>query len=1017
MSSSNVLKNNLILQIVIDIGFFHESFVTTNKQDGKEVVMKKIMQLAFLGIVLLLISCNNDAQKNQINPLAIAIIPHGSSSLTVKATYIGTPATDGTGKIFVYLYDSLEATTRYPVPIYTGSTDSAVTPGVEANITIPDIADGDYYVLVFYDYHTGGNDDNQMDRYWLYNGTGYTAIASKLTIKGTKILKNVTFGNTYTLQPSSAFETATGHFVSLRATYNGTAGSGDQRIHVFLYSTNPGTTVSSPAPVYKVTSNDTVAPGDSASIVVSGVLPGNYYALVFYGYASSGTSIGVQDDRYIFYNNKQYPDEATMVTVGSSDVDLGSMSFGDSYVLGASGTFNSDFATVSVPVTYTGTNPTGAYMHVYLYDSLGTGATNPIPLYSGVSTGLIDSSDTTAMIDIPDVHFGTYHMLVFYDVDGSGSTGEAATDGDPYVLYENTQFTDEAVSFTVAGDTETNDVTIDDTNTLQASAAYMSRTLTVPVHFEGTESSASGAGYVYAYLYNSLGVNTSTPVPVFSGVSLNKATTGGDLNVYITGVTNGSYYLVVCYDADGTGGASAGDPYVLYDNKQYTADATTVTISGDTTVPVTLTLNDTPALLGGGAYRTPPATYSVTIPVQFNGTDSSATGAGYAYVYLYDASLGANTSTPSPAYTGVSAGKVLSGNSVDVNLSGVLGGNYYMLVFYDADGSGTATEGDPYILYNNKSYTADAAQVSISSNGSLSTVTVGDAPALQGGSAYVTPYTLTVPVRYTGPAGTAGDRKIHVSLYGALGATTASPAYTGSTVGAVTPGADATVSIPGIATGTYKMLVFYDYNSTGTTTGIAGDRYVLYVNTGSHTGYTDGGPSDVSISADMAIADRIIFGNTYRLQTGGAYMDSSKAYLTVYATYNGGTSGATGTKDIYLYLYTSLGANTRSTTIQAQAYTGLSASGGVAIGTEYPISINGITPGDYYVLSFFDFKSGGNADNQTDRYILYNGVHCTANASTFTLSSGVGYQEITGQSIINTWQLGASAAFNNTSCP
>ena len=981
--------------------------------------MKKILQLIFIVCILFLISCNNSAQNNQINPLAIAVIPQGSSSLTVKATYTGSPRTDGTGKIFVYLYDQpLEATSRYPAALYTGSTDSEVTPGVEATVTITDIADGDYYVLVFYDYHSGGNNDNQTDRYWLYNNTGYPLVASTLTIKGAKVLKNVTFGDTYILQPNSAFMTASGHYVSLQATYNGTVGTGDQRIHVYLYSTTPGTTISSPAPVYKVTSNNTVSVGVPTSIIIGGVLPGDYYALVFYGYASSSPNIGVENDRYIFYNNQQYPDMATKVTVGSSDVSLGSISFGDSYVLGAGGAFNSDYATVSVPVTYTGTNPTGAYVHVYLYNSLGSGATTPAPVYTGVSSTLIDSSDTTTTIDIPDVHFGTYYMAVFYDIDGSGSTGEAATEGDPYILYENTQFTDETVSFGVPGDVTTNTVTLDDTYTLQASAAYMARTLTVPVHFGGTESVASGAGYVYAYLYNSLGSDTSTPAPVKSGVSLSKATTGGDLNVYVTGVSNGDYYLVVCYDADGSGGASEGDPYVLYANKQYVSDATKVTISGDTTVIPGLTLNDTPALLAGSVFKTPPATYTVTVPVHFTGTDSSAPGAGYAYVYMYDSAPGTNTSTPSPAYGGVTADKVLSGNTADVSISGVLGGNYYVLAFYDADGSGTATAGDPYILYSSKSYPADAAMQAVAATGSLATMMVSDAPALQAGSAYTTANTLTIPVRYTGLAGTTGNKKIHVSLYSSLGANTASPAYTGSTVGPVTPGADATVSIPGIASGTYKMLVFYDYNSTAAgTTGIAGDRYVLYNDTGAHTGYTDGSVSDVSITADTTIPSRVIFGNTYQLQTGGAYMDSTKAYLTVYATYNGTAPTATiGSKDIYVYLYTSLGATTRTYTPPYTANTGLAPTG-VVIGTEYAIAVNGITPGPYYVLSFYDYRSGGSyADNQTDRYILYNGVHCIASASTLTLSSGVGYQEITGQSIPDSPALTSGGTFSTT-CP
>ena len=148
--------------------------------------MRKIIQLACLGIILLLLSCNIDSQSNEFNPLVL-LSKYGSSSLTVHATYNGDPATDGSGKMYVYLFDELGTTSRDP--IYKESTDAAVTIGEEVAIKVDHIRDGNYYVLVFYDYKGGDNNDNQTDRYVLYGlsgNTAFTSVASTYSVAGVR---------------------------------------------------------------------------------------------------------------------------------------------------------------------------------------------------------------------------------------------------------------------------------------------------------------------------------------------------------------------------------------------------------------------------------------------------------------------------------------------------------------------------------------------------------------------------------------------------------------------------------------------------------------------------------------------------------------------------------------------------------------------------------------------------------------------------------------------------------------
>jgi|GEM_PF-1159882 len=439
--------------------------------------MKKIIQLLCIGIILFMISCKKDT-GNEINPLAFLSFL-GDSTLTVTATYNGTAAEVGaSGKIYVYLYSSLGITTRDPAPVYTGSTDAAVTIGSPATITIPRIVAGEYYVFAFYDYHTGDNPDNQTDRYVLYSGTAYTSGASKVTISGETNLDMGTFGDTNVLAASSAFMTTTTYTVTVPVTYTGTISTDDyatKMLYVYLYSTLGATTRTPALPVRTGISLAVASSGVQQNIAVSNVVPGNYYVLAFYD-ASAGANPDSVTDPYAFFVNTQYTANAQKVVI-SGDTTLPAMDIGETNVLQSGGAYltPSSTYTLTVNAAYTGTRPDDTRtMYVYLYSVLGTATRNQyLPIYTGVSSAV--SSTSPYAITVSSVIPGSYYVLVFYNYNSSGANPD--NQNDRYRLYDNavpagTRCRSEADSFTVSSDGSISDISIDKTYYLRSGAAY-----------------------------------------------------------------------------------------------------------------------------------------------------------------------------------------------------------------------------------------------------------------------------------------------------------------------------------------------------------------------------------------------------------------------------------------------------------------------------------------------------------------------------------------------------------------
>lgn len=450
--------------------------------------MKKIIQLLCIVIIIVVAGCNEENTKNEINPLALLSLFFtnqsliGNSSLTVTATYTGTAKTEleASGKIYVYLYRTLGARTRDPKPLYRGSTNSAVAIGTPATITLNRIRDGEYYMLVFYDFHGGDNPDNQTDRYTLYNDTGYTSGAQKVIVSGNTVIGDViSFGDTYKLDTESFYATGSTYTLTVKATYTGVESAdptATKYMYVYLYGAL-GTDTQNP--IRTGTSSTPVVSGNEQTITVNNVPPGKYYALVFYD-SSFGTAVDSAGDPYIFFTATPYPGNATKFVM-NGDLTLPSISFVDTNTLQADNAYMTPASTYTLTVNaaYTGTlhtpDPTTS-IHVYLYSLLGTGTRNSyLPIYTGVSSA-VTSTDPYA-ITINNVIPGNYYVLVFYNYSHTDTSANNDSKDDRYRLYDNvvpagTRCRGEADQLTISGPTDLSNISIDNTIYLRSSAAY-----------------------------------------------------------------------------------------------------------------------------------------------------------------------------------------------------------------------------------------------------------------------------------------------------------------------------------------------------------------------------------------------------------------------------------------------------------------------------------------------------------------------------------------------------------------
>jgi hypothetical protein len=153
--------------------------------------MKKFLLVIMLLATTFIFSCDDNADKNEINPALLFLF--GGNTLTVTASYTGTIVAGK--RIYVYLYNETPGMqTRCPAAVYTGSTPGVVTTTDPQTITIHGIVSGTYYVLAFYDFGTGGSNIDSKDDRYLFSGTTVgtwtdsLAAAGTITIPGTSTL-------------------------------------------------------------------------------------------------------------------------------------------------------------------------------------------------------------------------------------------------------------------------------------------------------------------------------------------------------------------------------------------------------------------------------------------------------------------------------------------------------------------------------------------------------------------------------------------------------------------------------------------------------------------------------------------------------------------------------------------------------------------------------------------------------------------------------------------------------------
>jgi hypothetical protein len=571
--------------------------------------MKKLSMLAIIAsLAFVVIACNK--QTSEYNP-AVLLSNYGPNTLTVTATYYGPLATDGSGKIYVYLFDTMGLTSRDP--IYSGSTVTAATPGVGETITVEHIKDGDYYVLVFYDYHGGDNPDNQTDRYMLYTAGGSTPFANQadtFTVIGDTDLPGLSFGDTYKLQGQSKYLLPA--TLTVNATYNGaTATTGTGKLFVFLYD-SMGTDTRTPAPVYIASSTGAAAVGVQSQIVFSNILAGSYKAVLFYDYSAEVGHDDSVDDRYVIYDNRQYKDLADTITLADGGSQTWTRSFGDSYTLQADGAYMtaSSPVTLTVNAAYTGAvtpdvSATGK-LYAYLYDALGRATRLPdSPNYTG-ATG---SAGTTGTITISGIVPGDYYIVYFYD--NTYWSSNVDSPGDKYLLSGGVQYPGTATPVSLNSNTTVSPSINDDyalTTNVMGDALFMQTgSLTVHATYNGgVPSSTIGSMKIYVYLYDALGTGTRTgALPIYSGSTAAAVTVGVEDTISIANILPGNYYVLIFYDyRSGTNPDNQTDRYIFYNGVGYTSTASPLSVSGGTDLPG-VSFNNTYTIQSSSLFMTP----------------------------------------------------------------------------------------------------------------------------------------------------------------------------------------------------------------------------------------------------------------------------------------------------------------------------------------------------------------------------------------------------------------------------
>lgn len=580
--------------------------------------MKKIVMLAIIGMILNLFACKDD-QGNELNPLFLLSNCVGDKTITVKATYNGSEPTSsiGTKQIYVYLFRSLGLSARDPQPAYMGSTAGEVSAGTEYTITIENVCDGDYYVMIAYDYRSGdaGIFDNRTDRYVLYGGaghSGFASLAAEIAVSGDMELNPVAFDDTYQLASGSVYMRPC--TLTVNATYNGAdyntaiePGSG--RLFVYLYDSSLGADTRTPTPKWAGSTSLPATIGAETTINLSNITSGNYYVLLFYDYSDEVGHYDSEADRYLLYNGgsgTQLAGLATTVTLsdgGSQTWD--DVAFGNDYTLQTGSAYMTLPADLDVNVTYSGSlvsTGTGQ-VYVYLYNNRPDyGSRRPYaPVYTASAAAVAPGTPVT--VTFTDIDQGDYYVLALFDyklgTDETPDNTDIDSPEDRYVLYSasgNVGSPGSATTYSLTGNQTLNlDPFEDDytfqTNVLSNALFMQSGSLTVHATYTGSEPTENvGSRYLYVYLYESLGTgpHAAGSLPIYSTSTGGAVDVGTEYAMTINNVLPGNYYVFVYYDfrsGSGTTPANQTDRYVLYNGVPYTSTASTFSVSTGSDLP------------------------------------------------------------------------------------------------------------------------------------------------------------------------------------------------------------------------------------------------------------------------------------------------------------------------------------------------------------------------------------------------------------------------------------------------
>ena len=163
--------------------------------------------MLLLALLLAGYGCGGEEGKEETGSPASSTSGDEEGTVVVKATYTGTARSTGTGILFVCLYRTLS--TAQAIPEYGVYTPAEAAVGTEYTLTLPKVAPGDYYLLVFYDFQQHNQHDaGKADRYVLYEGQHLAAGASALSVRSGAVTTPaaVRFGDEFLLGSSGSYQ-------------------------------------------------------------------------------------------------------------------------------------------------------------------------------------------------------------------------------------------------------------------------------------------------------------------------------------------------------------------------------------------------------------------------------------------------------------------------------------------------------------------------------------------------------------------------------------------------------------------------------------------------------------------------------------------------------------------------------------------------------------------------------------------------------------------------------------------